>query len=89
MEPISPFEKKDYSEQISNSMTGAVSKSRSELSEKNIFSEHNKNNSQNECHFEFPKKSIDKSEKENHHRLSSYQSSIRQVSVISENAEYQ
>lgn len=45
MEPISPFEKKDYSEQISNSMTGAVSKSRSELSEKNIFSEHNKNNS--------------------------------------------
>jgi hypothetical protein len=32
---------------------------------------------------------VEKQDKENHHRLSSYHSSIRQVSVISENAEYQ
>ena len=54
MESICPFDKKDYSEQISNSLTGAVSKYKSELSEKNIFSELNKNGSQNESRFEFP-----------------------------------
>ena len=60
MESICPFDKKDYSEQISNSLTGAVSKYKSELSEKKIFSELNKNGSQNESRFELIKKSVEK-----------------------------
>jgi hypothetical protein len=60
MESVSPFDKKDYNEQILNSLTGAVSKYRSEFSEKIVFSENNKNGSQNESSFEFPKKSVEK-----------------------------
>ncbi len=60
MDSVSPFDKKDYNEQILNFLTGAVSKYRSEFFEKIVFSENNKNGSQNESNFEFHKKSVEK-----------------------------